>query len=101
MLTIARIVRLIVALVVLLIIAGIVLKLANANAGNTIVRDVTDAAKWLVGPFKNVFSIKNAKTSVAVNWGLAALVYFIVGGFIASLIARAAPRGVHPAQPVT
>ena len=36
------------------------------------------------------------KVSIAVNWGVAALVYLIVGGLIARLIARAAPRPAVP-----
>ncbi len=35
---------------------------------------------------------------MAVNWGLAALVYAIVGGLIARLIAGAAPTGVGQAD---
>jgi hypothetical protein len=50
-------------------------------------------AKALVGPFKDIFSIKNPKVSIAVNWGLAAVVWLVVGSVIASLIARIAPRG--------
>jgi hypothetical protein len=92
MLAIARLVRLITWCVVLVIVAGIVLRLLSANQGNVIVRDIHDAGAWLVGPFKNVFSLKHAKANLAANWGLAAVVYLIVGSVIASLIARLAPR---------
>jgi hypothetical protein len=101
LLAIARLVRLIVAIVVLLIAAAVVLRVVGANPGNVIVRDITDVAKVLVGPFKDVFSIKNAKASMAANWGLAAVVWLVVGSLIARLIARAAPTGVHPARPVS
>jgi hypothetical protein len=100
LLTIARAIRLITALVALVIVVAIVLHAASANFGNVIVRDINDVGKTLVGPFKNIFSIKNQKVSIAVNWGLAALVWLIVGSVIASLIARIAPRGVHPREPV-
>jgi hypothetical protein len=100
MVAIARLVRLIVGLVVLVIVAAIVLRVAGANPGNVIVKDVHDVARALVGPFKNVFTIKNPKASIAANWGLAAVVWLVVGGLIAKLIARAAPSGVHPARPV-
>lgn len=100
MLAIARLVRLLVGLVVLVIAAAIVLRVASANSGNVIVRDIHDVGKVLVGPFKDVFSLKNPKASMAANWGLAALVWLVVGGFIARLIARAAPRGVHRSEPV-
>jgi hypothetical protein len=100
MLAIARLVRLIVGLIVLVIVAAIVLKLAGANPGNVIVRDVHDVAKVLVGPFKDVFTIKNPKASITANWGLAAVVWLVVGGLVAKLITKAAPSGVHPARPV-
>lgn len=98
--TIARIVRLLAWIVALIIVAAILLRVLGANASNTIVRDVHDVAKVLVGPFKDVFSIKNPKVSIAVNWGLAALVWLIVGSLIARLIGRAAPRGVPPGTAV-
>jgi hypothetical protein len=101
MLAIARVIRLIVALAVLVIVAAIVLRVLSANASNVVVRDIHDVGKALVGPFDNMFSIRHAKVSMAVNWGIAALVYLAVGGLIARLIARAAPSGVHPAQPVS
>ena len=88
MLLLARLVRLITAIVVAIIVAGILLVVLEANMSNSIVSNVNDAAKWLVGPFENVFSLSNPKTEVAVNWGLAAVVYSIVGGVIASLLAR-------------
>ncbi len=100
MMAIARLVRLIAGIIVLLIVAAIVLRVLDANASNTIVRDIHDAARWLVGPFDNLFSISKPKLALAVNWGIAALVYLFVGGLIARLIARAAPSGVSPAEPV-
>jgi hypothetical protein len=92
MFTIARLIRLITTIVVIVIVAGILLRVLGANMTNSIVKDIHDAAKFLAGPFDNMFSISNPKVSIAVNWGLAALVYAIVGGFIASLFARAGAR---------
>jgi hypothetical protein len=96
MLSVARLVRLAVALVVLVIAVAIVLRVVGANPANSVVSDIHDAGRALVGPFKNVFTIKNAKADLAVNWGVAAIVYLIVGGLLARLIARAAPRGLPP-----
>lgn len=89
MLFLARIVRLVTAIVVGFIVVGIVLHVVGANGGNVIVSFVYDVAGWLVTPFKNVFSIHDAKGNVAANWGLAALVYAIVGGVLARLLAAA------------
>ncbi len=96
MVILARLVRLIAGLVVLVIVVGILLRVLNANPANSIVSDIHDVGRALVGPFKNVFTVKNPKTDLAVNWGLAAVVYLIVGGLIAGLITRAAPHGLPP-----
>lgn len=84
--TLARVVHLIVGIVVLIIVAGIVLVLLKANSTNTIVADVHDAARWLAGPFDGIFSFHSARVATAVNWGLAAVVYAVVGGLIARLL---------------
>ncbi len=89
MYTLARVVRLATTVAVVIIVAGILIHVLGANTSNGIVSAVNDAAKWLVQPFRNVFHIQNHKTNVAVNWGLAAVIYAVVGGFIARLLARA------------
>ena len=91
-LSLARLVRTLAGLVALIIVAAIVLFVVGANPGNGIVKAVHDAGAWLAGPFKNLLSIHNAKVAMAVNWGLAALVYLLVGHFIARLLARMTPR---------
>jgi len=91
-LALARIVRTLASLIALVIVAAIVLFILGANPSNGIVSAIHDAGAWLVGPFKNLFSIHHAKVAMAVNWGLAALVYLIVGHLIASLLARMTPR---------
>ncbi len=86
--TLARVVRLIVSIVVLIIVAGIVLVLLKANPASTIVSDVHDAARWLAGPFDGLFSFNSANVTIAVNWGIAAVVYLLVGGLIVRLLGR-------------
>jgi hypothetical protein len=85
-----RIVHLIVCVVVLIILAGIALVWFKANAANSIVSDVHDAARWLAGPFDGIFSFRSARTAVAVNWGVAVLVYLIVGMLIVRVLRPAA-----------
>ncbi|MHB8659831.1 MAG: hypothetical protein ACYC91_18175 [Solirubrobacteraceae bacterium] len=97
---VARLVRLVVELIVLVIVVAILLRVFGANPANPVVMDVHDVARWFVGPFSNMFSIHNPKVAIAVNWGIAALVYQVLGGLIARLIARVAPRGVAPGEPV-
>jgi hypothetical protein len=86
MASLARVVELIVCIIVLIIVAGIVLVLLKANATNAIVSDVLDAARWLAGPFDGIFSFHSARVVLAVNWGLAAAVYAVVGGLIVRLL---------------
>jgi hypothetical protein len=85
---VARVVSLITSVVVGLIVIGIVLVLLDANRDNAIVDWLVGAAHWLVGPLDNVFKPDGHKLRVAVNWGLAALLYSIVGGMIARLLRR-------------
>jgi ribose/xylose/arabinose/galactoside ABC-type transport system permease subunit len=86
-LQLARIISLIASLVALVLIAGIVLVLLKANPSNDIVKAVEDAARWLAGPFDGMFSFSKHRTEVAVNWGIAAVVWFVVGRVIARIVA--------------
>ncbi len=97
----ARLIRTAAGVVAAVIVIGIVLKLVGANPHNVVVSDIHDAGAWLTSPFNNVFTVKSANWHIVLNWGLAALVYLIVGGLIASLLARSTPswryRRVGPA----
>jgi hypothetical protein len=84
----ARAVRLVTAIVVGLLLVAIVLVLLEANRDNAIVDALLDAGAWLAGPFDNVFTMDSRKERIAVNYGLAALVYAIAGGLIARLLRR-------------
>lgn len=84
----ARLVSVIAGLVAFVIVLGIVLVVLDANPTNTVVDAVLDAAKFLVDPFKDIFDLKRRKTEIAVNWGIAAAVYLIVGNIIARLLRR-------------
>lgn len=84
----ARVIMLVAWVVAGVIVAGILLVVLEANPGNAIVEAVTDAARWLVGPFKELFTLDNAKTQTAVNWGIAAIVYVAVASLVAKLLRR-------------
>jgi hypothetical protein len=84
----ARIVSLVTAVVVGLLVVGIILVLLEANRSNEIVNALLDAGKFLAGPFDNVFKLDSHKANIGVNWGLAAAVYAVVGGFVARLLRR-------------
>ena len=93
MLLLAGVVRAVTAVVVGILVVAILLIVLEANSSNDIVSWFHDAGSWLAGPFKNLFSMDSHKTEVAVNWGIAALVYGFIGGLIARLLARAAVGG--------
>src|SRR3712207_4549655 len=85
---VARVVSLITGVVVGLIVIGILLVLLEANRDNAIVDWLLGAGEFLVEPFDNVFEPDGRKARVAVNWGLGALIYALIGGFIARLLRR-------------
>ena len=86
---IGRIVRTAAGAVAALIVIGIILQLLSANPHNVVVSDIHDAGAWLVSPFRNVFTVKDPNWHIVLNWGLAAVVYLLVGGLLARLIASA------------
>ena len=83
-----RLISAVTTVAVAIIVIGIVLVLLEANPRNDIVNAVLDAGRWLVQPFKDIFHPGSVKGRVAANWGLAALVYGVVGGLIARLLLR-------------
>jgi hypothetical protein len=78
----------VVSVVVLVIVAGILLVVLKANPTNSIVTDVHGWARSLAGPFDGMFSFHSANVTIAVNWGIAAVVYLFIGGLIARLLGR-------------
>jgi hypothetical protein len=84
----ARAVRLVTAIVALILIVGIVLVLLRANPSNDLVSAVRDAAAFLAGPFDQMFELDRRRVETAVNWGIAAAVWFILGSLIARVIRR-------------
>ena len=85
---VARIVSLVTSVVVGLILVAIILVLLEANRDNAIVDWLVGAGDWLTKPFHGMFEPDGRKAMVAVNWGLAALVYGFVGGLVARVLRR-------------
>jgi hypothetical protein len=94
----ARVVQLVVSIVLLIIVAGILLVVLKANPANSIVSEIHSWAHSLAGPFDGMFSFHSANTAIAVNWGIAAVVYLIVGGLIVRLIGGTQIRRTHDQQ---
>jgi len=84
--TLARAVILVATVVALVLILGIVLVVLGANRSNGLVQVVHDAASFLAGPFDGLFNLARHKVEVAVNWGIAAVVWYALGRLIARLL---------------
>jgi hypothetical protein len=85
---VARVVLAVAAAVFLIIALAIILTLLGGNPGNVIVKVVTGAARFLAGPFEGLFRVDDPKSTDALNWGIAAFVYLMVGAVIAGSLRR-------------
>jgi len=86
--SIARFIILLGTVVAAILVLGIVLVLLKANPSNDIVQAVRDAARFLAGPFDGLFTFDNNRIEKAVNWGIAAVVWYAVAHLIARLLLR-------------
>jgi hypothetical protein len=64
----------------------IVLVLLSANTGNVIAVTVKRYADLLGGPFLNLFSTPDPKLTVAVDYGLPAVLYLVAGTAVSGLV---------------
>ena len=95
---VSRIVRIVFGVLATILALGAVLVVLgnNVNEQNSIVKLITDVAEAVSGPFSRTdgifsFSGDNAKAKNALlNWGIAAIVYLVVGRLLANAIA---PKG--------
>ena len=84
----ARAIELLGTAVTLILLAGIALVLLEANPANDIVRrSATPPIGW-PGPFNDMFELDNRRASIAVNWAIAALVYYVISRVVAGFVSR-------------
>jgi hypothetical protein len=94
-LLIARLVMLAATLIALLIALAIVLRDVDATASNTIVKGIHEGANFFAGAFTGLIRFNgHPKRAITVDWGIALLVYLIVGGIVSRLIAGVGRGGV-------
>ena len=86
--SVARAVILIGTVVAAVIVVAILLVVLGANHSNELVKAVHDAGRFLAGPFDHLFDLKRNKAETAVNWGIAAVVWYAVARIIARLLLR-------------
>ena len=91
----ARLIMAIAVLIALLIALAIVLRDVDANPRNTIVKGIHDGANFFAGAFTGLVTFKgHAKREITVDWGIALLVYLIVGSLIARWVAGIGRSGL-------
>jgi hypothetical protein len=88
--SVARAVLIAGTIVALILVAGVLLVVLGANHSNELVKAVHSAAKFLAGPFDGLFSLHHRKASTAVDWGIAAVVWYAVARLIGRLLVRRA-----------
>jgi UDP-N-acetylmuramyl pentapeptide phosphotransferase/UDP-N-acetylglucosamine-1-phosphate transferase len=70
---------------------GIALVVLDANEDSDVVAAWLDVCRFLTGPFDDIFDLERGKEhlQIAINWGIAALVYFALCVLLSRLAARA------------
>lgn len=76
-----------------LVVLGGLLIILEANRDNFIVAFFTDVGEFFAAPFDDMFRLDSRDGRIALNWGIGAFVYFILGVVIADLIGRVGSRG--------
>ena len=75
---------------------GIALVVLDAKASNDIVKVWLDVARWLTEPFHGMFDLERGKEHLqtAINWGIAALVYWLAAMLLARVVRAAHGRSL-------
>ena len=75
---------------------GIALVALEANEDSDIVAAWLDVCRFLTGPFDDIFDLEKGKEhlQIAINWGIAALVYFAICLVLSRLLGRVRRPGM-------
>jgi hypothetical protein len=87
-LALARLITAVAGIAAAIIVLAIVLHVLGAKTSNGVVSAIHDAGSWLSSWSHGLFSLHNGDVRMAVNWGIAAVVYLVVARFVARVIAR-------------
>ncbi len=95
-LLLARLVMTLAGLIALLIALAIVLRDVGANSSNTIVEGIHEGANFFAGSFTGLITFSGKpKLELTVDWGIALVVYLIVGAVIAGAIRNVGLGGIR------
>lgn len=84
----ANVIRLVTGLIVAVFVLHMLFVVLNANQGNEFVSFIYSLAQVLVLGLGDVFTPDDAVLGVVLNYGLAALIYLVVGRLITKAIQR-------------
>lgn len=83
-------------LIALLIALAIILRDVGANPQNAVVKGMREGANFFAGAFTGLITFKgHPKREITVDWGIALLVFLLVGAVISSFIARVGRGGLR------
>jgi hypothetical protein len=92
----ARLVMALATLIALLIALAVVLRDVDANPANTIVKGIHEGANFFAGAFTGLLTFKgHAKRELTIDWGIALIVYLLLGAFVARMIASVGRGGLR------
>jgi hypothetical protein len=80
--TLSSTIRAAIAVSVVILNVWIVLDLAKANTGLAAVHWVQQAANWLAGWSRGIFSTHNRITQVLLDYGVAVIAYLLAGSVV-------------------
>ncbi|WP_367041432.1 hypothetical protein [Streptomyces sp. Je 1-332] len=86
--TAARVIVIVADVMAIILGLWILMYLLDANRANDLVQFIHDVARWLAGWSHDLFTFDEAWARVVCGYGLAALVYVLVGHAIAGRLRR-------------
>lgn len=91
----ARLVMMLATLIALLVGLAIVLRDLDANPANSIVKGIHEGANFFAGAFTGLLRFHgHPKRAITVDWGIALIVYLLVGALISRVIASVGRGGL-------
>ncbi|MGH2832072.1 MAG: hypothetical protein ACRDK2_04795 [Solirubrobacteraceae bacterium] len=92
----ARLIMTIAVLIFVLIALAIILRDVGANSANTIVKGLHEGANFFAGAFTGLIAFSgHPKRAITVDWGIAAIVYLIVGVIVSGYVKRIGVGGLR------
>jgi hypothetical protein len=85
---VGAIIMLVVGVIALILVLHIIFVLFGANSANSIVSTDADWARHLAAWFDGLFNTANGKWNTVLNYGIATIVYLVVGRLLAGLLER-------------